>query len=277
MKGFPTIVGMDLRQLALHWLCVTNPAEKAQGVMAVQPALVACDESAVLVPTAAVPGRPDTPLLKPPQTMPQRSVHTERGLAALVHSIAHIEFNAINLALDAVWRFPDHPRAYYLDWWQVAQEEAKHFLMLSAELNQLGQAYGDLDAHDGLWQMCEATSSDWLARMALVPRTLEARGLDATPLIQAKLAKIGSPAAQRLIAVLDVILREEEGHVAIGNHWFRQACAQRGLEPESTYASLLRAHRAPRVKPPFNWHSRRRAGFSEAELQAWQAADQALG
>jgi len=197
MKGFPTIVGMDLRQLALHWLCVTNPAEKAQGVMAVQPALVACDESAVLVPTAAVPGRPDTPLLKPPQTMPQRSVHTERGLAALVHSIAHIEFNAINLALDAVWRFSGMPEAFYEDWLRVAFEESQHFDLLHTHLQSLGYAYGDFDAHDGLWQMCEKTANDVLARMALVPRTLEARGLDATPLIQTKLRKAASPAAMR--------------------------------------------------------------------------------
>ena len=268
---------MDLRQLALHWLCVAHPAEKAKGVMGVRPPEQACDAAATLLPTLPVPGRPDRPLLKPPQTMPQRSVHTATGLAALVHAIAHIEFNAINLALDAVWRFPNHPRAYYLDWWQVAQEEAKHFLLLSEELDRLGHRYGDLDAHDGLWQMCEATADDWLARMALVPRTLEARGLDATPLIQAKLAKLGTAPAQRIMAVLDVILREEEGHVAIGNHWFRQACAQRQLEPESTYAQLLKAYHAPRIKPPFNWTSRRRAGFSEAELQAWQAADQALG
>lgn len=268
---------MDLRQLALHWICITDPAEKSRGVRQARPQEMACQTQAVLIPTSPVPGRPRLPILKPPQTMPQRSVNTGRGLAAMVHAIAHIEFNAINLALDAVWRFPGHPLAYYLDWWQVAQEEARHFDLLCAELANLGHAYGDFEAHDGLWQMCEATAHHWLARMALVPRTLEARGLDATPLIQAKLAKLSTPIAQQLIAVLDVILREEEGHVAIGNHWFRAACAQQHLEPEATYVRLLQAHRAPKLKPPLNWPSRRRAGFSEAELNAWQAADQALG
>ncbi|MEY2780429.1 MAG: hypothetical protein RL307_133 [Pseudomonadota bacterium] len=268
---------MDLRQLALHWICISDPVEKARGVRLAHPEDMNCHTQAVLSPVAPVPGRPERPVLKPAQAMPQRSVNTERGLAAMVHAIAHIEFNAINLALDAVWRFPGHPVDYYLDWWRVAQEEAKHFDMLSAELANLGHAYGDFEAHDGLWQMCEATADHWLARMALVPRTLEARGLDATPLIQAKLAKLGTPIAERIIAVLDVILREEEGHVAIGNHWFREGCAQQGLNPEQAYLDLLKAHRAPRLKPPLNWVSRRRAGFSDAELQAWQAADQALG
>lgn len=267
----------DLRGLALALLALRDPHDKARQVLAAQPEGMACAVDTEWVPQQSVPGRPDRPALKSPQTMPQRSVHTERGLAAMVHAIAHIEFNAINLALDAVWRFAGHPLHYYLDWWRVAQEEARHFQMLSLVLHDLGQAYGDFDAHDGLWRMCELTANDWLARMALVPRTLEARGLDATPIIQAKLAKLNTPMAERIIGVLDVILREEEGHVAIGNHWYREACRAQGLDPEPTYLDLLQRYQAPRVKPPFNWVSRRRAGFSEAELQAWQAADQALG
>jgi uncharacterized ferritin-like protein (DUF455 family) len=190
-------------------------------------------------------------------------VHTAEGRAALLHAIAHIEFNAINLALDAIWRFPGLPADYYLDWLQVAQEEAKHHTLLVAHLQGLGHAYGDFSAHDGLWVMTLKTRDDFVARMALVPRTLEARGLDATPPIQAKLAQAGDHAA---VAILDVILREEVGHVAIGNRWYRYACEQAGLDPVSHYRSLVAHYCAPRLRPPFNVPARLAAGFSAEEI-----------
>jgi uncharacterized ferritin-like protein (DUF455 family) len=213
-----------------------------------------------------VPGRPARPALKTPQQVPKRSVHTEAGLAAMVHAICHIEFNAINLALDAIWRYPGLPAAYYQDWFKVAFEESTHFQLLHHLLAQMGHSYGDFEAHDGLWAMCEKTAHDVLARMALVPRTLEARGLDATPLIQAKLQGSASAHAQALQPILDIILRDEVGHVAVGNHWFRWLCDQQQLDPVAHYPLLVQRHAAPRLKPPFNHEARLRAGFTSAEI-----------
>lgn len=226
------------------------------------------DPHAALVPSKPVPGRPPRPTLVPPAQVPQRSPFTPAGRAALLHAIAHIEFNAINLALDAAWRFAGLPDAYYRDWLRVAGEEALHFSLLREHLRSLGHDYGDFDAHDGLWAMCEKTRHDLVARMALVPRTLEARGLDATPALQARLAKAGDA---RAVQILDVILRDEIGHVAIGNRWYRWACTREGLDPLAHEALLVERHAAPRLKPPFNRPARRRAGFSEAELDALDA------
>jgi uncharacterized ferritin-like protein (DUF455 family) len=198
--------------------------------------------------------------------VPKRSPFTKQGLAALLHAVTHIEFNAINLALDAAWRFAGMPPAYYLDWLRVAAEEAHHFSLLRAQLQSMGQDYGDFPAHTGLWDMTRKTEGDVLARMALVPRTLEARGLDATPAMQAKLRKVGTADALRAVAILDIILRDEIGHVAIGNRWYRYLCEQRGLDPVGIYAELAARYEAPRLKGPFNLSARRAAGFDEAEL-----------
>jgi uncharacterized ferritin-like protein (DUF455 family) len=183
----------------------------------------------------------------------------------LLHALAHIELNAIDLALDVVWRFAGQPDDFYRQWLQVAREEALHFELLREHLASLGHAYGDFDAHDGLWQMAERTRHDLLARLALVPRTLEARGLDASPVVKAKLLAAGDVRAGE---ILDIILRDEIGHVAVGNHWYRKLCAQRGLDPLATYATLARQHGAPRPRRPFNLDARRAAGFDEAELAA---------
>jgi uncharacterized ferritin-like protein (DUF455 family) len=198
--------------------------------------------------------------------VPHRSPFTPDGLAALLHAVAHIEFNAINLALDAVWRFAGMPDDFYLDWLRVADEEATHFDLLRAHLQSLGHDYGDFPAHDGLWEMCIKTQDDVTARMALVPRTLEARGLDATPLMQARLRKVGTAAALCAVEILDVILRDEIGHVAVGNRWYGWLCERQGLEPLAHYRLLARQHAAPRLKPPFNDAARRAAGFTETEL-----------
>ena len=218
-----------------------------------------------------LPGRPAQPRLIDPAQVPRRPANTLAGRAALVHAICHIEFNAINLALDAVWRFAGLPEAYYRDWLRVAVEEAQHFSLLHAHLQGLGHRYGDFPAHDGLWSMCERTRHDVTARMALVPRTLEARGLDATPLIQRKLRAVGTPDARAACDILDIILRDEIGHVAIGNHWYRWLCAQQGLEPLAHYAHLARTHRAPPPKGPFNQAARQQAGFTDEEMAWWSA------
>ena len=219
-----------------------------------------------LVAPPGLPGCPAAPELRSHLDVPKRSPFTTEGLAALLHAVTHIEFNAINLALDAIWRFTDMPDTYYLDWLQVAAEEAQHFSLLRAHLQSMGYDYGDFPAHTGLWDMTAKTSGDVLARMALVPRTLEARGLDATPPMQAKLRKVATPHALRAVDILDIILRDEIGHVAIGNHWYRYLCTQRGLDPVAHYAVLSKHYGAPRIKGPLNLEARRHAGFDAAEL-----------
>jgi len=261
---------MSLRPLALNALCICDPDEKVQAVQSLwaKQKEVALSPSEAIAPAAGLPlpGRPTLPQLIPAKLVPTRTPFTPEGLAALLHAVCHIEFNAINLALDAVWRFPNMPAPYYTDWLRVAFEESQHFEMLHAHLQSLGHRYGDFDAHDGMWHMCQKTADDVLGRMALVPRTLEARGLDATPLIQAKLRKAATPAALRAAELLDIILREEVGHVAIGNHWYRWLCEQRGLDPVTLYGELAQRYEAPKLRPPFNTEARKRAGFTEVEL-----------
>ena len=257
---------MNLPQRLADCLRVRQPADKVACVHALQAdwltGHVAPDIDATRTPIDH-PGQPDHPELIPPQQVPRRRADTLAGRAALIHALAHIEFNAINLALDAAHRFAGLPPAYYADWLRVADEEALHFDLLNAHLATLGHAYGDFPAHNGLWEMALKTAHDPLVRMALVPRVLEARGLDATPLIVKKLK-----AAQdlRMVEILGVIERDEIGHVAIGSHWFGYLCRARGLEPEATFRQLLVEYDAPPLKPPFNFEARRKAGFSEPEL-----------
>lgn len=229
----------------------------------------------ILEEPRGVPGCPDSPELRSHLDVPKRSPFTAEGLAALLHSVTHIEFNAINLALDAIWRFDGMPQAYYRDWLKVASEEALHFSLLRTHLQGMGHDYGDFPAHTGLWDMTEKTSGDILARMALVPRTLEARGLDATPPMQAKLRRVGTPQALRAVDILDIILRDEIGHVAIGNHWYRYLCQKRGMDPLTTYAKLAGQYGAPSMKGPLNLEARRYAGFSEEELMLLTTQGQA--
>ncbi|MEJ2345497.1 MAG: ferritin-like domain-containing protein [Gammaproteobacteria bacterium] len=211
----------------------------------------------------AEPGRPPRPRLVAPGAVPRRSARSAEGRAALIHAITHIEFNAINLAWDAVYRFRAMPRAYYDDWVGVAAEEANHFGLLRRRLAELGHEYGDFDAHDGLWEMARNTSRDVLVRMALVPRVLEARGLDVTPGMMERLRQAGDP---RTVSILELILREEVGHVAVGSRWFRFACRQRGLDPEPTFLDLLQRYMKGRIKGPFHEAARSAAGFTDTEL-----------
>ena len=264
--------GMELRTLALSAIQQTDPDLKVGLVFDAWPLLPeqVIDPARQFEAPQGVPGRPLRPRLISPAEVPQRSPYTPRGLAALMHAVCHIEFNAINLALDAVWRYADLPHEYYLDWWRVAAEEAGHFVMVRQHLRQLGFEYGDFDAHDGLWAMCEETAADVVARMALVPRTLEARGLDATPIIQAKLRKVSTPEANTAVEVLDVILHDEIGHVAVGNRWYHWLCHRQGLDPVAHDLVLQERHRAPRLKPPFNLVARRQAGFSPQEMTQWE-------
>ncbi|HEY0268416.1 MAG TPA: ferritin-like domain-containing protein [Methyloradius sp.] len=261
----------ELRQAALYCLSLKSATEKTAAVAGLANAWLAgeleVDAAADLYPraTGVIPGRPDKPELVPPLSVKRRAMNTPTGRAVLIHALAHIEFNAINLALDAIWRFAGMPTQYYADWLKVAQEEALHFTLLNQHLQSQGYDYGDFPGHNSLWEMVQKTEDDVLARMALVPRTMEARGLDASPPLRAKLAQAGDMAAT---AILDIILRDEIGHVAIGNYWYNWLCQQRGLEPVTTYASLTVQYEAPKLRGPFNFEARRAAGFSEPELAA---------
>ncbi len=262
------MVGMsppDLHRRALDALLTADPEAKIDRVNALEADWLAGklerrDHDAQRVP---VPGRPPRPELVPPRKLPRRRASTPEGHAALIHAICHIEFNAINLALDAVYRFPGLPDGFYRDWLQVAREEGEHFGLLRDHLRTLGHDYGDFPAHNGLWEAALETDHDPLVRMALVPRVLEARGLDVMPGIMAKLEGIGDEAA---VAILRIIQRDEVGHVAIGTRWFRHLCAQRNLDPEATFQSLLSASRQGRIRGPIDREARLRAGFTQAEL-----------
>jgi len=265
---------MELRAGALQALLETDPAAKTAAIVALAAACrpggtgsIGIDPHAAIEEPGAIPGRPVKPDLVPPLQVGRRSMGTPEGRAMLVHALAHIEFNAVNLALDALWRFPGLPEQYYRDWLRVADEEALHFTLLNAHLGTLGYTYGDFPGHDSLWEMVAKTSGDVLARMALVPRTLEARGLDAIPPLRAKIAQAGDLAAAQ---ILDRLLVDEVGHVEIGNRWYCYLCQQRGLEPIATYDALTVQYKAPVLKGPFNIEGRRQAGFSEAELQRYR-------
>ena len=210
-----------------------------------------------------IPGRPCKPKLVPVSQVKSRKLTTETGRATLIHAITHIEFNAINLALDAVYRFRDMPDDFYTEWLKVASEEAYHFSMLHNRLQQMGYKYGDMPAHNGLWESCIRTEHDVLIRMALVPRVLEARGLDVTPSIIKKLENVGD---QQTVDILRIILKDEIGHVAIGSRWFQYCCKQQQIEPESTFIKLIKEYMSGALRGPFYTEARLKAGFSEREM-----------
>ena len=248
-----------------------DPAAKCAAVAA----LLRGADRANLVPdpdypvvAVATPGRPVRPELVEPTAVPRRRLGSEEGRAALVHAIAHIEFNAINLALDAAYRFRDMPPDYYRDWLSVAQDEAHHFQLLQQRLDQMGFAYGDFPAHNGLWEMALKTAHSCLVRMALVPRVLEARGLDVTPGMIERLKAVGDDLT---VAALEVILAEEVRHVEIGSRWFRWCCEREGKEPMPTFLSLLKEYYAVQPRGPFNLEARYQAGFSQEEMAALTA------
>jgi len=251
-----------------HCLTLADPAAKCDAVAALWAALQAeellADDEVEPEPIGP-PGRPLRPRLVDPSQVPRRRLGSADGRAALVHAVAHIEFNAINLALDAVYRFRGMPEAYYRDWLSVANDEAHHFRLLQERLRAMGLAYGDLPAHNGLWEMAEKTADSCLARMALVPRVLEARGLDVTPGMIDRLQNAGD---HETAAALRVILQEEIRHVAIGTRWFRYCCALQGLDPHDMFLDLLESRYGGSVRGPFNLEARYEAGFSEEEMRA---------
>jgi len=214
------------------------------------------------------PGRPERPILVHPRDLPKRAAKGAKGRAALIHAVAHIEFNAINLAWDAVYRFPGLPAADYDDWARVAAEEADHFGLMRDRLRALGHDYGDFPAHDGLWTLARLTADDALVRMALIPRVMEARGLDVTPAMIERLRGAGD---EETATCLGIILRDEVGHVSAGSRWFSYLCVERGLDPETTYFQLLQHYLRGEIRCPLNRADRGRAGFGEAELDRLEA------
>jgi uncharacterized ferritin-like protein (DUF455 family) len=209
------------------------------------------------------PGRPKKPVLIDPNTLKRRKLGSKLGRATLIHAILHIEFNAINLALDAVYRFREMPDEYYEDWLKVAKEEAYHYSLLENRLSDLGYCYGDFPAHNGLWEMVLKTDHDVLTRMALVPRVLEARGLDVTPGMITRLKKAGD---NQTVAILETILQDEIGHVAIGSHWFKYCCRLKNLNPETTFRNLLIEYMGHGLKKPLHTEARLQAGFTQKEI-----------
>jgi uncharacterized ferritin-like protein (DUF455 family) len=248
--------------------CLAEPDPARKVTLTVQVAAAWRSGLLVVDPDAAgriieSPGRPGRLELVAPRQLPRRRLTSPEGRAALIHAVAHIEHNAINLAWDAVQRFRYLPAQFYSDWVQVAAEEAEHFGLMGERLADLGRDYGDLPAHDGLWEMARRTAHDPLARMALIPRVLEARGLDVTPGMIERLEAAGDP---ETAARLRIILRDEVGHVAAGSRWFRHLCRVRGLDPKATFFGLLDTYLTGQVRGPLNLPDRRRAGFDEEEL-----------
>ena len=250
-------------------LSETDPAEKCRRVDSLWRGIGEPGPSAPPAEEPPTAGRPARPALVHPSQVSRRRLSSPEGRAALLHAVAHIEFNAINLALDAALRFRAMPAPFHRDWLSVARDEARHFRLLTDRLADLDTAYGDLPAHNGLWEMAEKTAHDPLVRMALVPRVLEARGLDVTPGMIERLRQAGD---ERSVDCLEIILEEEVRHVAIGSHWFRYLCAQRGLEPEATFRRLLGEYYADGLRGPFNREARKEAGFTESELAGLEGA-----
>ncbi len=266
MTTVTTSAGSCLHQAALQCLLLANTDEKCNAVrqLALQWRRGELQRDVkASIQRLESPGRPHRPQLVRPTRVPKRGFDSAIGRIRLAHAIAHIEFNAINLALDAVYRFQQMPDQYYTDWLQVAVEEAKHFCLLQAYLQHRDSYYGEYSAHNGLWEMALKTDHDVLVRMALVPRVLEARGLDVTPGMMQRLQSTGD---EDLIAILQIIFDEEIGHVRIGSHWFYHLCQQRGLSPEDTFISLLQQYMQSGIAGPFETDARMAAGFTKQEI-----------
>ena len=255
----------NLRQEALRCLLITDPLTKVEQTYQIYQQWLkgelALSEKILDVPD--MPGHPDKPELVSPRDLPRRRNNAKTGNATLIHAITHIEFNAINLAWDAIARFPDLPRQFYDDWARVAFEEAQHFTLLRNHLLSLGYDYGDFPAHTGMWEMAQKTHHDPLIRMALVPRVLEARGLDVTPKMMNKLRGSGD---HRAVEILEIILKEEIGHVKIGTYWFNYLCDKGNVDPLTTFKDLLDNYFDGELRGPFNTEARKLADFTDAEM-----------
>lgn len=228
-------------------------------------------DTASSVQRIEVPGRPDQPALVSPRDVAKRGLNSSLGRIRMAHAIAHIEFNAINLALDAVYRFRGMPMEYYGDWLRVAAEEARHFSLLREHLELQHSHYGEYPAHNGLWEMALKTDHDALTRMALVPRVLEARGLDVTLKMITRLQQAGDTA---LATIMQTIYHDEIGHVLIGSRWFKYLCTEKNLDSEQTFSHLLTQYHQDTLTGSMNEIARSQAGFSRKELDFLAGRDQ---
>lgn len=210
-----------------------------------------------------IPGRPKKPVLVNPANLPRRNIKTIEGKAAMLHSFAHIEFNAINLAWDLICRFQNMPQAFYSDWARVAAEETRHFILLQGRLQEMGYTYGDFPAHDGLWQIAEDTKHDILLRLGIVPRILEARGLDVTPDLINRFHEIKD---KQTISILEIILKEEICHVQIGSKWFKYVCKKNNYDSEIMFKKIYDEFMPANKTKKINRQARLLAGFSQSEL-----------
>ncbi|MGC8698019.1 MAG: ferritin-like domain-containing protein [Halothiobacillus sp.] len=259
----------NLRTQAFAALKTCDPTTKAQrAAQLYQQARVLVDNHITEAPSAPIarvldPGRPENPPLVAPRDLPRRITHTQAGRNIMAHAFAHIEFNAINIALDAVYRFDNMPADFYRDWLRVAAEEGRHYQMLADYLAEHDSYYGQYPAHDSLWESVCRTDHDVLIRMALVPRVLEARGLDVTPAIAQKLR---SNHDHSLADILGTIYDEEIGHVEIGTRWFRYCCSARNLDARTTFRSLLNEYMSGRIRGPYDEPGRLAAGFTQEEI-----------
>lgn len=259
---------IDMHDAALQVLLACDPVEKCRLTQelatVLQRACLNSPSASAVTNLVLIPGRPTQPQLVSPKQLPARSTGNQAGRTTLMHAIAHIEFNAINLAWDAAYRFRGMPEQYYRDWIKVAADEAYHFGLVCAYLAKHGCAYGDYPAHDGLWEMAIRTRHDVMVRMALVPRGLEARGLDVTPAMIQKFEAAGDQDGAR---ILNIIYQDEIGHVEAGSRWFKYCCAQRGLDARLTFCALIAEFFKGELRGPYNRSARLQAGFDPEELQ----------
>jgi len=258
--------GQGLFDVARYCLLLRNPEQKVAATLLAAQRWAQGDyplAGSSLIEPVPDPGRPERPHLVTNHELPMRRLGSQEGHAAFMHAIAHIEFNAINLAWDAVYRFRDLPRGFYDDWVRIACEEASHFSLVQAYMQKLGFEYGSFDAHNNLWDMAVLTDDDVLRRMTLVPRVLEARGLDVTP---GMMTRLQNQKYHDAVAILEVIYREEIGHVESGTRWFRYLCQQRGIDDLQKFEELIDDWARHRIRPPINEQARREAGFTQEEI-----------
>jgi uncharacterized ferritin-like protein (DUF455 family) len=264
LSSLPASLPNSLAQAARAIVLAADPAEKVRLAKLTAKAWFGRQLSLGHLSTDAGmpdrPGRPERPELLSPHKMPKRSTGSDKGRFAMMHALAHIELNAVDMTWDLVGRFVHEPmpRDFFDNWVQVGLEEAKHYELLANRLIEMGGRYGDHPAHDGLWQAAAVTGHDLLARIAVVPLVLEARGLDVTPSILASMEAAGDPASAH---ILGIIYRDEKRHVAFGAKWFRYLCLQQGLAPEPAFHRVVRANFRGPIKPPFNELARTEAGL----------------
>ena len=258
---------MELRAHCLKALASTDLNKKLNQVKVIYESFkshqMTIDSKVDIQHTYHLPGAPLTPQIVPPRFVEKRSTSTEQGKLIFVHALAHIEFSAINLALDIIWRFKDLPDQFYSDWLQIAYEEHLHFNLLNDYLKKFDLSYGSFNAHNSLWEMADRTRHDLIHRLALIPRTMEARGLDVTPPI---IEKFKQQKDDDIAAILQIIFEEEIRHVSIGNIWYRWACKAQKLAPHETYKNLLKTYDIELNYEKLNKEARYKAGFLKEEL-----------